>query len=213
MITHIDMGVEQILATLNELGLEENTIVIFTSDNGPTYNRLGGSDSEFFKSAGEFRGFKGSVYEGGIRVPLVIRWPGKIEAGTISGHISAFQDILPTLAEIAGAKTIIPQNIDGISFTPTIQKQGIQNNHENLYMEFPGYGGQQMVRMGKWKGVRKEMSKGNMHIELYNLEEDISEQNDISLKNPDIVEKIREIMKIEHVPSDIFPFEQIDTIK
>jgi len=213
MITHMDKGVEQILATLAELGLENNTIVIFTSDNGPTYNRLGGSDSEFFKSAGKFRGFKGSVYEGGIRVPLVIRWPGKIEAGTTSGHISAFQDILPTLAEIAGAKNIIPANTDGISFIPTIQKQGIQNNHEYLYMEFPSYGGQQMVRMGKWKGVRREMFKGNMHIELYNLEADISEQNDISIKNPDIVEKIEKIMKIEHVPSDIFPFEQIDTIK
>ena len=210
MITHMDKGVKQILATLNNLGLEENTIVIFTSDNGPTFDRLGGSDSEFFKSAGEFRGFKGSVYEGGIRVPLVIRWPGKIEAGTISDHISAFQDILPTLADIAGVKNLIQANTDGISFKPTLYKEGTQNRHKYLYMEFPGYNGQQMVRMGKWKGVRKDMFKGNMHIELYNLEEDISEQNDISTENPDIVEKIRKIMNIEHVPSDIFPFEQID---
>lgn len=213
MITHMDKGVDQILATLKELGLEEKTIVIFTSDNGPTFNRLGGSDSEFFKSAGEFRGFKGSVYEGGIRVPLVIRWPGKIKAGTVSDHISAFQDILPTLAEIAGAKTMTPANTDGISFVPTLQKTGTQHNHDYLYMEFPNYSGQQMVRMGKWKGVRKDMFKGNMNIELYNLEEDISEQHDISLKYPDIVERIREIMKKEHLQSDIFPFEQIDTIR
>ena len=120
---------------------------------------------------------------------------------------------MPTLAEIAGAKTLSPTNIDGISFVPTLQKTGTQNKHEYLYMEFPNYGGQQMVRMGKWKGVRKEMFKGNMDIELYNLEEDISEQNDISLKYSNIAEKIREIMKKEHVPSHIFPFEQVDTIK
>ncbi|GAH51858.1 unnamed protein product, partial [marine sediment metagenome] len=102
MITHMDKGIGQIMALLKELNIENNTLIIFTSDNGPTYNRLGGSDSEFFKSAGAFRGLKGSVYEGGIRVPFVARWPGKIKPSTTSDHICAFQDILPTLSEVAG---------------------------------------------------------------------------------------------------------------
>lgn len=212
MITHMDKGIGDILATLKDLELEKNTIVIFTSDNGPTYNRLGGSDSEYFNSAGKFRGLKGRIYEGGIRVPFVVRWQGKIEAGTTNDHILAFQDILPTLANIAGASSLITADIDGINFVPTLLKEGKQKIHDHIYMEFPGYGGQQMVRMGKWKGVRKDILKGNMHIELYNLEKDISEQNDVSDKNPKIINSIREIMNNEHVPSDIFPFEEIDTI-
>lgn len=212
MITHMDKGIGQILHLLGELSLEKNTVIFFTSDNGPTFNRLGGSDSEYFKSAGVLRGLKGSVYEGGIRVPMIVRWPGKIKEGKINEEILAFQDILPTLADLGGAGNKIPDKTDGINFTNILLDKGTTVQHEYLYMEFPSYGGQQMVRMGNWKGVRKDILKGNMSIELYNLEKDISEQNDVSDKNPKIINSIREIMNKEHVPSDIFSFELIDTL-
>jgi len=210
MITHMDKGIGEILTLLTELGIDENTLVIFTSDNGPTYNRLGGSDSDYFNSAGPFKGLKGSVYEGGIRVPLVARWPKKIQPGTISDHISALQDILPTLAEIAGMDS--PVNIDGISFAPTLYGNTDQEDHQFLYMEFPSYGGQQMVRMGKWKGIRQNIFSDSLQIELYDLEIDISEQNDVSGDYPGIVKKIEEIMITARTPSAEFPFTQLDSI-
>ena len=210
MITRMDKGIGQIMALLKELNIENNTLIIFTSDNGPTYNRLGGSDSEFFKSAGPFRGFKGSVYEGGIRVPFVARWPGKIKPGTTNNHICAFQDILPTLSEVAGVSDKNPDDIDGISFAPTLLGKDNQEKHEYLYMEFASYGGQQMVRMGDWKGVRQNIFKDNLQIELYNLTEDIGEQNDVSEKHPEIVEQIRKILKEARTLSKEFPFKQLD---
>lgn len=210
MITHMDKGIGQIMALLEELNIEDNTLIIFTSDNGPTYDRIGGSDSEFFKSAGVFRGLKGSVYEGGIRVPFVARWPGKIKPGTTNDLVCAFQDILPTLSEVAGVSDKIPDDINGISFAPTLLGKDKQEEHEYLYMEFAAYGGQQMVRMGDWKGVRQNMFKDSLQIELYNIAEDIGEQNDVSEQHPEIVEQIRKIMKEARIPSKEFPFEQID---
>lgn len=210
MITHMDKGIGLIMALLEELNIEDNTLIIFTSDNGPTFNRLGGSDSEFFKSAGAFRGLKGSVYEGGIRVPFVARWPSKIKPGTTSDHICAFQDILPTLSKVAGVSDKNPDDIDGISFAPTLLGKDKQEEHEYLYMEFASYGGQQMVRMGDWKGVRQNMFKDSLHIELYNLSDDIGEQNDISKQHPEIIEQIGKIMKEARTPSKEFPFKQID---
>lgn len=210
MITHMDKGIGQIMALLEELNIEDNTLIIFTSDNGPTYDRIGGSDSEFFKSAGVFRGLKGSVYEGGIRVPFVARWPGKIKPGTTNDLVCAFQDILPTLSEVAGVSDKIPDDINGISFAPTLLGKDKQEEHEYLYMEFAAYGGQQMVRMGDWKGVRQNMFKDSLQIELYNIAEDIGEQNDVSEQYPEIVEQIRKIMKEARIPSKEFPFEQID---
>jgi arylsulfatase A-like enzyme len=118
MITHMDEGIGQIVALVEELGLEDDTLIIFASDNGPTYDRLGGSDSDFFESAGPFRGRKGSVYEGGIRVPMVARWTGHIEPGTVTDHISAFWDVMPTMCDLAGVP--IPDHVDGISFAPTL---------------------------------------------------------------------------------------------
>jgi len=210
MITHMDKGIGQIMVLLKELNIENNTLIIFTSDNGPTYNRMGGSDSEFFKSTGVFRGLKGSVYEGGIRVPFVARWPGKIKPGTTSDHICAFQDILPTLSEVAGVSDKNPDDIDGISFAPTLLGKNKMEEHEYLYMEFASYGGQQMVRKGDWKGVRQNIFKDSLQIELYNLAEDIGEQNDVSEQHPEIVEQIRKIMKEARTPSKEFPFKQID---
>jgi len=211
MITHMDRGIGEILDLLEELRIDENTLVIFTSDNGPTYDRLGGSDSKFFNSAGPFRGLKGSVYEGGIRVPLVACWPGKIQPGSVADHIGAFQDLLPTLAEISGAD--FPANIDGIPFTPTLCGKEDQKNHEYLYMEFPSYGGQQMVRLGDWKGVRQNIFRDSLHIELYNLAEDIGEVNDISEDHQDIVKRIEEIMKTARVPSREFPSGILDRMQ
>jgi len=210
MITHMDKGIGQIMELLEELNIEDNTLIIFTSDNGPTYERIGGADSEFFKSAGVFRGLKGSVYEGGIRVPFVARWPGKIKPGTTNDLVCAFQDILPTLSEVAGISDKNPDDINGISFVPTLLGKDKQEEHEYLYMEFSAYGGQQMVRMGDWKGVRQNMFKDSLQIELYNLAEDIGEQNDISEQHPEIVEQIRKIMKEARIPSKEFPFKQID---
>ncbi len=206
MVTMMDDSVGQVTALLAELGLEDDTLVIFTSDNGPTYDRLGGSDSDFFESAGVFRGLKGSLYEGGIRVPMVARWPGQIEAGGTSDHVSAFWDWLPTLCEVAGAEA--PRHTDGISLLPALTGRP-QREHEFLYWEFPGYGGQQAVRMGEWKGVRQKVrrAKGpaDLKTELYHLGEDPGERDDLAAAHPEVVEKIEAIMACEHTPSALFP--------
>lgn len=212
MITHMDRDIGLIMERIKKLGLDDNTLIIFTSDNGPTFNRLGGSDSEFFESNKPFTGLKGDVLEGGIRVPMVARWPGKIKAGSVSDHVAAFWDVMPTLAELAGTKA--PAKTDGISFLPTLLGKSNQKKHEYLYWEFPSYGGQQAVRMGKWKGVRRDMFKNNnkepLRIFLYNLEKDIKEQNDVAAEHPEIVKQMEAIMKREHVPSKLFPFKHID---
>jgi arylsulfatase A len=209
MVSHMDRDVGKIMSLLKDLELEDNTLVIFTSDNGPTYDRLGGSDSEFFLSAGPFRGLKGSLYEGGIRVPFVTRWPGHISAGSVTDHISAFWDIFPTLCEITGTKP--PTDTDGISFVSTLLGQGKQTDHEYLYWEFPSYGGQQALRMGDWKGVRQNIFKDSMQIELYNLSTDIGEKRDVSNEYPQKVKQIETLMKKARVPSELFGIEQLDT--
>ena len=183
-----------------------NTLIIFSSDNGPTYS--GGTDSPWFDSAKPFKSElgwgKGNVNEGGIRVPMIAQWPGKIEAGSESDLISAFYDVLPTLCELTGIQP--PDDIDGISFLPTLLGEGKQKEHEFLYWEFPESGGQQAVRMGKWKGIRKNIRKDSLQIQLYNLENDIQELKDVSANHPDVVEKIETIFKQEHTPAEIERF-------
>jgi arylsulfatase A len=217
MISHLDRDVGNIMTLVKKLGLDENTIILFSSDNGPTYDRLGGSDSAFFESAGVFKGLKGSLYEGGIRVPLVARWPKKIKADSVSNHLSAFWDILPTLSELAGAES--PSDIDGISFAPTLLNQGDQALHEYLYWEFSAYGGQQALRQGKWKGIRQNMipKKGSevntpkpFKTELYNLEIDPGETTNLAKEHPKILAHIEYLMKQARVPSEIFPFPGLD---
>jgi arylsulfatase A len=213
MVSHMDRSVGKIVDLVEELGLDANTLVIFSSDNGPTFNRLGGSDSEFFESAGPFRGLKGSLYEGGIRVPMIARWPGRVEAGTVSDHISAFWDVMPTVAEITGTEA--PEGIDGISFAPTLLgRADAQRKHAYLYWEFPSYGGQQAVRIGPWKGVRQNMLRRNnedpLKVELYNLEDDPGETNDVADMHPDLVAKLRRIMREGRMPSSLFPFRPLD---
>ncbi len=205
MISYLDEQVGGLINKLKELGIYENTLVVFTSDNGPTYT--GGADTEFFKSAHPFitakgRG-KGSVYEGGIRVPLIAAWPGKIKAGSRTDHISCFYDVMPTICDLVGTSS--HSETDGISFLPTLLGQK-QKEHEYLYWEFPGYNGQQALRMSNWKAVRKDIKDGNLKIELYDLENDIQEQNDVSLSNLDLIKIIKTIFAAEHVPASIDKF-------
>ncbi len=196
MVTRMDKDVGRMMALLKELGLDENTLVIFTSDNGPTY--AGGADSTFFESAGPLRGLKGSVYEGGIRVPYIARWPGRIKAGSKSDHVSAFWDFLPTCCELISEDP--PAGIDGISMLPTFLGQSQkQKQHKYLYWELRG---QQAVRMGQWKALRL---KPDRKIQLYNLEQDIGESDDVADEHPDIVAKVAEIFKTGRTGSEVFP--------
>ena len=200
MISYLDEQVGLLVRQLKELGLYENTLIIFTSDNGPAYS--GGSDSPWFKSAGPFKNEfgwgKGFTHEGGIRAPMIASWPAKIGNGLISTHISAFWDVLPTICDIAGMKN--PEYTDGISFLPELLGKK-QKAHPYLYWEFPETDGQQAIRLGKWKGIRQDIKKGNLHIQLFNLESDLQELNDVSAQHPEIVKTMAEIMVREHVPA------------
>jgi len=143
-----------------------------------------------------------------VRVPMLVRWPGRTMPGRTTDLISGFQDVLPTLCDVAGTKA--PKDIDGISMLPTILGKGDQKKHDFLYWEFPGYGGQQAVRMGDWKAVRQNMHKGNTQIQLFNLASDESEKTDVANQNPAIVERALRIMREQHTPSKLFPFKAID---
>jgi arylsulfatase len=206
MISYLDERVGELVSVLKEQGQYENTLIVFSSDNGPTFN--GGTDSPWFNSGGPFRSERGwgkaFLHEGGIRVPMIASWPAEIEAGTNSDHISAFWDLLPTFCEAAG--TDVPEGVDGISFLPELLSEGEQGQHPYLYWEFPASGGQQAVRMGNWKAIRKDIREGNMEIELYNLEDDIQEQNNLASEYPEIISEIELIMEREHVPSALERF-------
>ncbi|HCA49585.1 MAG TPA: N-acetylgalactosamine-6-sulfatase [Planctomycetaceae bacterium] len=213
MITRLDRRFGNVLQTLEELGLSENTIVIFTSDNGTTHLKKE-VDYDFFKSVGELRGLKGSLFEGGIRVPLIVKWPGRIQHGTTSDVVTGLEDWLPTLLDLLGASKEIPKGVDGISIAPALL-QGEEIEREFLYREFSGYGGQQAVWLRDWKGIRPRILRKNdqpLKIELYNLREDPSESEDIAVKHPEIVAEIRAIMLREHVPSQQFPIAPLDKL-
>jgi len=211
MITHMDRDIGAILDKIEEKGLTDNTVVMFSSDNGPTYDRLGGSDSDFFNSAAHFRGLKGSLYEGGIRVPLIVKWPGHVKPGTVSDHPAAFYDMMPTFADIAGVQP--PEDIDGISILPTLRGKE-QKEHDYLYWEFPSYGGQQAVRMGDWKAIRQNMMRPRAEnagkLELYNLKSDPSESNDVAAEHPKVVAKAEAAMKEAHTTSELFRIPMLD---
>lgn len=210
MVTRMDRSVGRIAKLIDELALGDNTVILFSSDNGPTHDGVGGSDSEFFASAGPFRGSKGSLYEGGIRAPLIARWRGKIKPGSVSDLPSVSYDVLPTLCEISGSE--VPDDTDGLSFLPTLLGKGNQPRHEYLYWEFAGYGGQQAVRWGDWKGVRQNLHKGETRIELYNLARDVGERKDVAAANPEIVERIARIMADNHEKSEMFPIAALDKV-
>jgi len=198
MVTHLDDGVGEIMALLKELKIDDNTIVFFTSDNGGQGS--GGPDAKFFEANKPLRGYKGHMYEGGIRVPMVVRWPGKIKDGTINDHISYFPDIMPTLAEMAGAK--VPAKTDGISIVPTLLGEDVigrnQKEHKFLYWELGGEGNlSQAVRMGRWKAVRP---KGGAALELYDLETDIGETKNLAEERSDIMAEIEAYLKTARTP-------------
>jgi len=196
MVTRMDKDVGRIMSLLKDLALDDNTLVIFTSDNGPTFN--GGSDSAFFESAKPLRGLKASVYEGGIRVPYITRWPGRIKTGSTNNHISAFWDFLPTCCELIGKDP--PRDIDGISMLPTLLgRDQEQKKHEYMYWELRG---QQAIRMDKWKALRL---KPGRKIELYDLDSDIAESTDLADEHPEIVAKMAKIFRTGRTESEVFP--------
>ena len=199
MVTTLDEQVGQLVKKLKEMGVYEHTLIVFTSDNGPTYN--GGTDSPWFDSAGPFKSTKGwgkgYLHEGGIRVPLIVSWPGMISARSRSDLVSANWDAMPTLCQIAGIQP--PEAIDGISYLPTLEgRNKVQRQHPYLYWEFPAYGGQQAVRLGRWKGLRMGINKGQMRLQLYDLEKDPQESKDVAAQHPDIVQKMQRIMRDSH---------------
>jgi arylsulfatase A len=208
MVARLDMYVGQVMAKLKEKGLDKNTLVIFTSDNGPHIE--GGADPKFFNSSGGFRGVKRDLYEGGVREPFAARWPGVIKPGSTSDHIGAFWDMMPTFAELAGTKS--PANIDGISFTATLTGKGIQKKHDYLYWEFHEQGGRQAVRQGNWKAVRlKAAGNPDGIVELYDLSKDPGETTNLTPRFPDKANALRQIMNKAHVSSALFPFGSLVT--
>lgn len=199
MITRLDRDLGRLFDRLEEKGLSENTIVIFTSDNGPTFN--GGTDSEFFDSASGLRGLKGSVYEGGLRVPLIVRWPGSVEAATTSELPVSFQDFTPTLLEAIGAT--LPAGLDGISMMPTlVGQQDSQREHDVLYWEL---GMQQAVRRGDWKLVRVTNREGETRTQLFNLRDDPSEQENRAESDPEVLEWMLALARSSRNTSEQFP--------
>ncbi|WP_336616920.1 arylsulfatase [Bacteroides acidifaciens] len=199
MISYFDEQIGKLVEKLKAEGIYDNTLIMFTSDNGPTFN--GGSDSPWFNSGGPFKSKygwgKNFVHEGGIRVPAIVCWPGKIKPGTATDHISGFQDMMPTLAEIA--KIPCPPT-DGISFLPTLLgERKKQKQHEYLYWEYPDpIVGSKAIRMGKWKGIIDNIRKGNDKMKLYDLETDLKEEKDIAQQHPDIVIKLKNLMEQAH---------------
>lgn len=198
MISLLDKDVGRLLDKLEELGVADNTLILFTSDNGP--HREGGNDPDFNDSNGPLRGIKRDLYEGGIRVPLIARWPGRVAAGSTSDYAGAFWDFLPTFAELAEADA--PEGLDGQSFVPALTG-GEQPVHEFLYWEFhEGKGSKQAVRMGDWKGVRLSPTGP---LELYDLSSDIGEENDVAGAHPDVVQKMEAYLATARTESEFWP--------
>jgi arylsulfatase A-like enzyme len=200
----LSAGTTTVATILKRHGLDENTLVFFTSDNGPMRNL---PTTDFFDSNGPLRGGKRDLYEGGIRDPMIVRWPGKIESGAVSDHVGAFWDVMPTLAELAGQP--IPANIDGISFLPTLLKHGEQQEHAALYWEFHEGDGALAVRQGDWKAVRLDAKTdpGNP-VELYDLANDIGELHNLAGDFPEKAKELEGLMDASGTASELFPFPQ-----
>ncbi len=203
MIELLDEQIGEIVSKIEELNLQEKTIIMFTSDNGPHLE--GGADPDYFNSNGGLRGYKRDLYEGGIRVPMIARWVGKIKPGTKTDHVSAFWDVLPTVADIAGEER--PANLDGISFLPELLGAE-QPSHDYLYWEFHEWGGRRAIRKDNWKMVCYDVKKENPRpVELYDLASDPQEKNDLAHKHPEIIEELLSLMENRTAsPLDIWNF-------
>ncbi len=198
MITRMDRDVGRLMALLKQLGLDDDTLVFFASDNGAVFP-YAGADPQFFHSNGNLRGYKQDLYEGGIRTPFIARWPGRIRSGVTSPLIGAFWDVLPTLCEIAGAA--VPKDIDGLSIAPTLLGRPGQKLHEYLYWEYHSGGGAQAVRFGDWKAVRNHVKRSpNSLPELYDLASDPSETTNIAARHPEVAARAARYMKAAHRP-------------
>ncbi len=204
MVTHLDKSVGKLMALLKELRIDENTVVIFTSDNGAAHGPL--ENAAFFEANGPLRDYKRSLYEGGIRVPMIARWPGHIEPASKNNHVTYFPDYMPTLAELAGASSFVPENIDGLSIVSALRQEGRQKKHHMLYWENADYERtppyqmkektlMQAVRMDQWKAV---VNSPGAPIELYNLSDDLREENDLAKDNPEIIQKVKHILNTAH---------------
>ncbi len=205
MITRMDRDIGRIMDLLSKLNIEKNTIVFFTSDNGPCY--AGGQNPRFFIANGPLRGLKFELFEGGIRVPLIVKWPGKIPANTMQREPFAFWDFLPTAADLAGVEP--PANTDGISFLPLLMNKE-QKLHDYLYWEFSNmqairFGGSSRVPL-KWKALRLNLENNpDAPVMLFNLRNDISERCDVSGQYPELAEKAKKLMEQARTESEIYP--------
>lgn len=208
MISFLDAQVGLIMQHIQKLGLDENTIIMFSSDNGTTFN--GGVDYRFFNSVASMRGLKMDVFEGGIREPFLVRWPKRVKANSINAHISAQYDVMATLAELTGQDA---GNTDGISFLPTlIGKENQQQKHQYLYFEYPEKGGQLAIRLGDWKGVKLNVREGaGSKWMLFDLKKDRNETTDLGSQYPKIIEQLDLIVKKEHQPAHILEWEFISS--
>ena len=210
MVARLDRSVGRIVDLVGRLGLDKDTLILFASDNGPTYD-VGGYDMAFFGGAGPFRRHKGYVYEGGIRIPFIVRRPGAVPAGRSSSAVLGFHDVLPTLLDAAGARSRVPPGLDGASRLSLFEGGTVPAAEARLYMEFPAYGGQQMARLGNWKAVRQGLLQNpGAPVELYDMESDLGEAHDVAAGNRRVVAELAAFMASEHRPSPEFPFPALD---
>jgi arylsulfatase A-like enzyme len=200
MVSRLDMYVGQIVDRLKELGLYENTVIMFASDNGP--HKEGGHDPDFFNSNGPWRGYKRDVYEGGIRVPMIVSWPGHIAKGE-TDFMCSFWDMMPTLRDLTGSAS--SEGMDGVSLLPLLKGKKGQKEHDFLYFEFQELNGRQAVRKGPWKLVHMNIRGDAPRFELYNLENDPGETEDLAAKMPEKVNELKVIMEESHIPNPDFP--------
>ncbi|ATL47894.1 N-acetylgalactosamine-6-sulfatase [Chitinophaga caeni] len=207
MISYFDHNVGAIMELLQQLGLDDNTVVMFSSDNGPTFH-TGGINVDDFNSKLGMRGYKGQLYEGGIRAPFIVRWPGHVKAGTTSDLLSNQFDMMATFAAIAGIKA--PEN-DGINILPTLEGKKQKEHHDFMYFEFPERGGQLAIRVGDMKGIKTGMKKNHdAPWQVYDLSKDPDEKNDIASQNPQFIKQLDDIVKREHLRAHITEWEFID---
>ncbi len=203
MVYRLDVYVGQLIEKLKEKGIYDNTLIIFASDNGP--HREGGADPDFFNSNGQWRGYKRDLYEGGIRVPMIMSWPGHIQEGTETNFMCSFWDIMPTFDEILKPKMASRKESDGISLLPLLENRKGQRVHDYLYFEFMELNGRQAVRKGSWKLVHLNIRGKQPSYELYNLASDPSEKHNLLIQYPEKAAELKAIMQEAHVSDANWP--------